>query len=315
MLNTTLKRILLLSTLSCSVISYADSAPNVLASIKPIQLISQAITQGVTDTKVLLPAGSSPHSYSLKPSDVRKLTQANIIFWVGDAMESFLPKVLQSAPNAKAVALMDIPNITLHDYEEDDAHHDHSHEDHQHDAHSHCAIDPHIWLSTNNARHIAQEIAQQLSELDPDHAKQYQNNLAAFLIRLQKADQRNQAKIKPIAQKPFFVFHDAYGYLQEQYQLSKPQHFTVSPEQQPGAKNLISLQQQLKAIGSTCIFREPQFQPAYINKVTQGLPVSIAVLDPLGDEIEVNDNGYTMLINGLVDNIVNCLNNTGAKTN
>ena len=282
------------------------STPNVLTTIKPLQLISQAITEGVTDSEVLLPPGASPHNHSLRPSDARKLHSADVIFWVGPSMESFLTRTLPSSEKVKIVAMMDAKSIRLRKNNEDDGHdHHHDHDHHHH--HDHGDYDPHLWLSTDNGRAMATAMAETLIDIDSKHAEQYKANLNSFLKSLDTADERNKKKLSGFEKRPFFVFHDAYGYLQEQYNLSVAGHFTLNPEQQPGARHLTNLRDTLKSTGKTCIFREPQFQPAYIDRITEGLDVKVGVLDPLGEEIKAGPDGFAQLINSLVDNIEGCM--------
>ncbi len=278
----------------------AASTPNVLTTIKPLQLISQAITDGVTESDVLLPPGASPHSHSLRPSDARKLYSADVIFWIGPDMESFLTRVLPSAKNAKVVSMMESGSITLRKNKEEDGH------DH-HDDHDHGKYDPHLWLSTDNGRAMAKVMTKTLSGLDKENANRYNDNLQKFLKTLDDADERNKKKLAGLEKTPFFVFHDAYGYLQDQYGLKIGGHFTLSPEQQPGARHLTSLRNTLRETGKTCIFREPQFQPAYIDRITEGLNVNVGVLDPLGENIEAGPEGFARFINSLVDNIRECM--------
>ena len=281
----------------------AANAPNVLTTIKPLQLISQAITEGITESDVLLPPGASPHSHSLRPSDARKLHSADVIFWVGPDMESFLTRTLPSAKDAKVVAMMESDSITLRRNKEDDEH-DHHGRDHHHD---HGDFDPHLWLSTDNGRAMAKVMTETLAELDKENAGQYNDNLKRFLKSLDDADERNKKKLVGLEKTPFFVFHDAYGYLEDQYGLKIDGHFTLSPEQQPGARHLSNLRNTLKSTGKTCIFREPQFQPAYIDRITEGLDVKVGVLDPLGEDIKAGPDGFARFINSLVDNISDCM--------
>lgn len=280
------------------------SAPNVLTTIKPLQLISQAITEGVTDSEVLLPPGASPHNHSLRPSDARKLHSADVIFWVGPSMESFLTRTLLSSEKVKVVAMMDAKSIKLRKNNEND---EHAHDHHDHHDHDHGEYDPHLWLSTDNGRAMAAAMAETLIEIDSKHASQYKKNLNSFLKILDETDERNKKKLAGIKKTPFFVFHDAYGYLQDQYNLNVGGHFTLNPEQQPGARHLTNLRNTLKSTGKTCIFREPQFQPAYIDRITEGLDVKVGVLDPLGEEIKAGPNGFAQFINTLVDNIKECM--------
>ena len=301
----TLKRSLL-AALMLTTSAFANTEPpNVLVSIKPLQLIAQAITDGVTDADVLLPPGSSPHSHSLKPSDARKLRNADVVFWVGPAMEAFLPNMFNGTQ--KAVSLMDIQGVHLLGGEEEH-HHEHEHNDH----HDHGAYDPHIWLSTDNARAIATEMSRVLISIDGANRAKYQTNLERFLQSMDETDKRNLDKIRQSGNKPFFVFHNAYGYLQKQYGLTAAGYFTKNPEQQPGARHLVGLQGQLDKAetkaGTTCIFREPQFKPAYIDRLTKGLSVRVGVLDPLGENITPGPESYARFINQLVDKITSCTN-------
>ena len=159
-----IKQLLMTVLLMTASFCVSAESPKVLASIKPLQLIAQAVTEGVTHTEVLLPPGSSPHSHSLKPSDARKLRSADVIFWVGPAMETFLPKMLASAKGIKAVSAMDMHGIRLRNSEGNE-HHVHQHHIHNNTTH-HGDYDPHIWLSTNNARVIAREMARVLISVD-----------------------------------------------------------------------------------------------------------------------------------------------------
>lgn len=311
----------LLKSVGCAFILLASSqfavasAPNVLTTIKPLQLISQAITEGVTDSEVLLPPGASPHSHSMRPSDARKLHSADVIFWVGPTLESFLTRTLPSSEKVKVIAMMDVNSIKLRKYNKDHGHdhdhhhhdHDHGHDHHHHHDHDHGEYDSHLWLSTDNGRAMATVMAETLIEIDSKHADQYKANLNNFLKSMDAIDKRNTKKLAGLDKKPFFVFHDAYGYLQDQYNLNVGGHFTLNPEQQPGARHLTNLRDTLKSTGKTCIFREPQFQPAYIDRITKGLDVKVRVLDPLGEDIQAGPDGFANFINSLVDNIQECL--------
>lgn len=280
-------------------IASRQSPPKVLTSIKPVQLIAQAITEGVTGSEVLLPPGASPHSHSLRPSDARKLRNADVMFWIGPDMEMFLKKMLTNAKSTRSVPLMESKNIKLRHSNEKD----HDHEGHHH----HGDYDAHIWLSPENALAMAISMSTTLTDIDPANAKRYESNLERFQLSLKKTDARNKKKLAPVLDRPIFVFHDAYGYLKDYYHLNIAGYFTLNPEQQPGARHLAELQHQLKAAGKTCVFREPQFQPTYINRIIDGLDAKVSVLDPLAIDIAVGPDAYPQFINELVDTIVNCL--------
>ena len=82
-------------TLTWLVAASAFAEPRVLTSIKPLQLIAAAVQDGVGTPDVLLPAGASPHHYTLRPSDLRQVKEADLVYWIGPDLEGFLPTVLE----------------------------------------------------------------------------------------------------------------------------------------------------------------------------------------------------------------------------
>ena len=105
-------RWLLAAGLCLPLITMADSL-KVVASIKPIHSLVAGVMQGVAEPLLLVPGGASPHDYSLKPSEVRALAQANLVFWIGPELERFMVRPLASTdPPVRAVALLEAPGVT-----------------------------------------------------------------------------------------------------------------------------------------------------------------------------------------------------------
>ena len=140
---------------------------NIISSVKPIAFITQAISDGVTNTDILLPDGTSPHTYSLKPSDLAKIKTAELIIWVGEDLETFMPTVLKNIDKNKQIELMDIPTIksllrtSTNNHDQQKTHTHNNDSDHDH----HGEYDEHIWLSPK----IANEIAQAVHDLSLIH--------------------------------------------------------------------------------------------------------------------------------------------------
>ncbi|MCD7058824.1 zinc ABC transporter substrate-binding protein [Pelagibacterium xiamenense] len=150
------------------VTSPAVAAPNVVASIKPLHSLVAAVMDGVGEPALLVQGAASPHGFSLRPSDAAALENADIVFWVGENLETFLPGPLATlSGDATAVEMLEIEGLTLletregglfeahshdHDNETIDDHHagdddhadhddgaddDHDHDDHAHEDHAH----------------------------------------------------------------------------------------------------------------------------------------------------------------------------------
>src|SRR5690349_14828972 len=108
-------------------------APDVVVSIKPIHSLVAGVMAGVGEPQLIVAGSSSPHVYSLRPSDARKLERAQLVFWVGPILEGFLEKPLASlADKAEIVELDRSPSVALlparhgGDWEADEDEHTHA---------------------------------------------------------------------------------------------------------------------------------------------------------------------------------------------
>jgi len=302
--------VLLLITFSLSFAVHADV--RVLTSIKPLQLIAAAVQDGVGQPEVLLPPGASPHHYALRPSDVRRVRDADLLYWVGADLESFLPRVL-AGRDKPSVAVQDVPGMSLRHFGDSDAQHAEHHADHAHaaDQHDHAhrpgSLDAHLWLLPANARVIAGKIATDLAQADPANAARYQANAKAFGARLDALDQRLKNRLNGLAGKPYFVFHEAYDYFEAAYGLKHAGVFSVLGEVQPGAQHVAAMRDRLQQAGPSCVFSEPPFRPRLAQTLTAGLPVTLAELDALGGALPVDAKGYEALLENMAGELAGCL--------
>ncbi|WP_166364627.1 metal ABC transporter solute-binding protein, Zn/Mn family [Pseudomonas akapageensis] len=279
----------------------AQAEVRLLTSIKPLQLIAAAVQDGVGNPEVLLPPGASPHHYALRPSDVRRVGEVELLYWIGPDMEGFLPRVLQGR-SKPTVAVQDLPGLHLRHFGEDSQSHDEDESDHDHD-HRPGTLDAHLWLAPVNARVIAERMASDLSATDPANAARYQSNLKAFESRLDAADARIKTRVAGIAGKPYFVFHEAFDYFEDAYGLKHTGVFSVAAEVQPGAQHVAAMRERLQQVGKTCVFSEPPMRPRLAETLTAGLPVRLAELDALGS----NAQSYEQLLENLGEGLAGCL--------
>ncbi|WP_019472433.1 MULTISPECIES: zinc ABC transporter substrate-binding protein [Pseudomonas] len=284
----------------------AQADVRVLTSIKPLQQIAAAVQDGVGSPDVLLPPGASPHHYALRPSDVRRVGDADLLYWIGPDMENFLPRVLASRSKA-TVAVQSLAGMKLRHFGEDShSHEEEGHDDHDHD-HRPGSLDAHLWLSSANARVIAAKMAADLAQVDPANAARYQSNLKAFDERLDALDGRIKARVAGIADKPYFVFHEAFDYFEAEYGLKHTGVFSVASEVQPGAQHVAAMRKRLQEVGKTCVFSEPPLRPRLAETLTAGLPVRLAELDALGGTDPVDGKGYERLLEKLGGELAGCL--------
>ncbi|TSH85005.1 zinc ABC transporter substrate-binding protein ZnuA [Pantoea sp. paga] len=302
-----------LTTFSVTASLTLPAQANVVASLKPVGFIAAAIADGVTPVDVLLPDGASEHDYSLRPSDAKRLKNADLVVWVGPEMEAFMAKSAAELPAQKNLAMVNIDGVKpllISGGEDEDEHTAEKSEEQDADAHHHHhgEFNMHLWLSPEIARKTAVAIHGKLLELMPQDKAKLDANLQQFEVALADTDKRVSAQLAPVRNKGYFVFHDAYTYFEKQYGLSPTGHFTVNPEIQPGAQRLHQIRTQLVEQKAVCVFAEPQFRPAVIDAVARGTQVRKGTLDPLGTDISLAKDSYVKFLSQLSSQYESCLN-------
>ncbi|GME30937.1 MULTISPECIES: zinc ABC transporter substrate-binding protein ZnuA [unclassified Pantoea] len=313
MLHNNKGSIFALTALSVSALLTLPAQANVVASLKPVGFIAAAIADGVTPVEVLLPDGASEHDYALRPSDAKRLKNADLVVWVGPEMEAFMAKSAAELPAQKNLAIKNIDGVKpllISGGEDEDEHAVEKSEDQDAEAHHHHhgEFNMHLWLSPEIARKTAVAIHGKLLELMPQDKAKLDANLQQFEVALADTDKRVRAQLAPVRNKGYFVFHDAYTYFEKHYGLSPAGHFTVNPEIQPGAQRLHQIRTQLVEQKAVCVFAEPQFRPAVIDAVSRGTQVRKGTLDPLGTDISLAKDSYVKFLSQLSSQYESCLN-------
>jgi zinc transport system substrate-binding protein len=321
---------ILLASAAMFVSNMAAAAPNVVVSIKPVHSLVAAIMQGVAEPKLIVDGAASPHTYSLKPSNAKAIESADVVFWVGHGLEAFLEKPLEAlASKASVVELDEARGLEKLKFREggafekhvhDDEHadgdgehkdgHDHGKAEHAHDDghdHDHGEYDMHLWLDPMNAKAMAAEIERTLLAADPANAATYQENAKNLMMRLDALDTEIAETIKPVKDRPFVVFHDAYQYFEHRYNVVTAGSITVSPETMPGAERIKQIHAKVRELGATCVFAEPQFEPKLVRVVTEGTEAKSATLDPEAATLTPGPDLYFDLMRGIAASLRNCL--------
>lgn len=291
--------------------------PRVLTTIKPLQSLAAGVMAGVAQPHLLLRATASAHNYALRPSDVQALQKADVVLWIGPEYEAFMAKAARSLPKRaavieaariKGVALWPTREGGLWESHEDagGGSHGHAHRgEHGHDDHG--EQDMHLWLDPANAKLIASALATALGRRDEANAGRYAANAAALSARIDTLDKELVAKLAPVKDKLFVVFHDAYQYFEKRYGLASAGSITVTPDRVPGPRRISELRRTITERNAVCVFSEPQFTPTLVGTVLEGTNARGGVLDPLGAAAPEGPDGYFGLMHGIADSLKACL--------
>jgi len=284
----------------------ADAAPRVVTSFAPLHSILAGVMDGIGAPEMLVKAGASPHTYAMRPSEARLLEEAQLVFWIGPDYETFLRRPLASlAGRARAVSMASLPGLTKLParsggaWEVDD--HGHGHK------HAANATDSHMFLDPRNMMLLAQAAANELARLDPGNADRYAANATKTVAGLEALDRELAATLRPLAGRPFVVFHDAYQYLEARYGLSPAGSITISPERRPGAQRIQRIRERIRRVQAACVFAEPQFEPSLVRTVVEATDARTGTLDYVGVGVPPGPDAYANVMRGLAASLSACL--------
>ena len=280
-----MKHLLLIMLSLLSSVSFAQ----IITTIKPLTLITQAVTQGIEQPVQLLPTGMSAHHYALKPSQRLMLQKADLVIWVGISHEAFLSESLKKLPHViRFDALANIQKQAWRDINT-----------RQPQANT---LDGHLWLDPQNAIKLAYKIAQVRGQQKPQYAAQYQKNAQIFAQKVNLQSQQFKQQFARLNHRNYVAYHDAYQYLEDALGLNFKGSISISPEQKPSAKHLLQLKQQVQQYQWHCLLTEPQFDKSLADKVF-GATGRYTMVDETFSQASSYEQGFKQM----ADAIYNCL--------
>lgn len=281
----------------------ADDAPSVVVSIAPLHSLVAGVMGDVGTPQLIVRGRASPHGYQMRPSQAAALNRADLVVWVGGALEGFLKRPLARLDaTTRVIEAMAIDDMLLLDaraagvWRDDDGH-----------GHDDGPDDPHVWLSPANAAHMARHVAQQLAALDPANGATYAANAETLTARLAALDRDLAAKLATVADRPFILLHDSTRYFVHHYGLNAVGAITVSPEHPPSARRLRRLRAAIGRLGVRCVFSEAQFESAMVRTVIEGTGARASVIDPLAGTFAPGPDAYFQMMEWVAEVMASCL--------
>ena len=255
----------------------AANDPDVVNVVATTTMFADLVTQvGGEHVTVssLVPKGGEVHTFDPTPSDVRRLTDADLVVRNGLGLDDWLADLVADAGStAPVVALAeDLPGVTLLAGEQGSGE----------------AANPHLWMNVAYGATYAERIAAELTKVDPAGADTYRANLAAYVTRLEALDAyaRTTLGAIPEANRTVVSFHDAFPYFAAAYGLRIDGTIVDAPGQDPSAGAIAALVDTIKAHGVKAIFAEAQFNPDLARTIaneTGATVVANLYTDSLGD--------------------------------
>ncbi|MFO1460113.1 MAG: metal ABC transporter substrate-binding protein [Verrucomicrobiota bacterium] len=272
---------LILATLALPVSAAEGRRLKVVTSIAPLYSWATAVTGTLADVENLLPADVSPHDYQLRPRDLRKLKSADLLFFNGLGLESWVATVLTANDPTAARKIVEVAtgistNQFIYDLPElefgtTDA------ESHPHPTQA----NPHLWLDPQYARNGVTNLLLALQREDPINAAGYAANAAHYLGTLDALERDLRAALSRLAKPQVVTFHDAFPYFCRRFGLVLVGVIEEVPGTSPSPRYLAELSATVRAKSVGVVFIEPQSDPKLVRQLSVDLGIAVAQLDTL----------------------------------
>ena len=288
-------------------------AKSVIATIKPLHSLVAGVLGDAGKAELLLTNDASPHNLQLKPSQMKAMQKAHIIFYIDDSFETFLAHIFEVLPDGVLkVPVARRAGLTLLPYRRDGTWESHGHgasNHHEHEEHYHAQsrYDMHVWLDPENAKKMVALIADELIDLYPKYQDSYRANAQRLTKKIDSLNAELRTEFFPIRDKPFIVFHDAYQYLEHAYGLNGVGSITFEGSESLSPSRIKAVREKLHQTNAACVFSEPQFSTRAIETVSEDFDIKVATLDPLGTELPADENLYFKLLKNLAHGLKQCL--------
>lgn len=251
----------------------------VAVSIQPQKSFVERIAGDLVETVVMVPPGQSPTTYEPTTGQLQQLSNSAVFFTIGVPFEqSFIPLLKQNLPELRITATdTSTPKrrfVTSHAHEEDDEEHEDG------------AIDPHIWMSPISVISQAEIMADELAEIDPDHAQEYYDNLESFTAELEQLDQELSQLLSPLAGENLLVYHPAFGYFADRYGLKQKAVETGGKE--PSPRQLEQLVEEARDDEVSVIFVQPEFDASSAQVIADAVGAQVVIMGSLEENYVEN---------------------------
>lgn len=288
----------ILGEILCVSFAFGNQKPTISVSIPPQAYFVEKIAKDTADIHILIPPNSDEHSLDFKPSAVVALQKSAAYFTIGLELEEILRQKFSSVKIidiSEGVEKMRDSNEHLHehnhahDLRKKHAHHSHDsrgHKDfhaHNHgDSHKNKRKDPHIWLDPIFAKIIAKNISKSLSEIYPQNAEFYAQNLADFEKELDSLHAQISQILSTSKGKKFIIYHPSLGYFVARYDLVQIPVEILGKE--PKAKDLQAIINLAKKEKINTIFVQSGFATNPAKTLAKEIGANVIELNHLSRE-------------------------------
>lgn len=272
-----------------SVLAMASSAEpirennrlNVVVTIPVLKDLAQQIGGSHVRVVSLMSGLESEHTYSPKPSDVLTVRTAQVLLQIGLGLEVWVASLLKNAGNPSLLVVTTSNGIALL--------RDHETRDGQ------GGKNPHVWLDPENAKVMMRHITEAFIKADPQHARDYRNNQAAYLRQLDKLQAELADRLETVADRRIVVYHPAWPYFARRFGFQIAGAIVPQVGAEPSARHLQDLIMRIRKEHIRVIVSEPQVNQKIPEVLARETGARLVVLTPLPGAVAGTETYLAML--------------------
>jgi zinc transport system substrate-binding protein len=261
---------------SCATGTGENEKQVITVSILPQKTFVEKIAGDDFEVQVLVPQGASPESYTLLPSQLKKISGSLVWFrlgYIGFEL-SWREKVEQLNRNMEVVDLSQGLDLIVG-------------EEVQHGDHVHLeGVDPHIWLSPRLVKQMAGRMTDVLARLNPEKSSEYQTNYQKFVKEIDLLDVQLRNSLKDYQGRAFITFHPSLSYYARDYGLV--QYPLESGGKEPTAQHMAKTIELARRENIKVIYIQSEFDRDHARVFAEEIKGKVVEVWPLNPAWEEN---------------------------
>ena len=258
----------------------SSGRPTVVASFYPLVFAAQEVGGPFVEVQNLTPSGVEPHDLELTADQIRDISDADLVVFLGKGFQPAVEDVVSGTDDARVLDPLAGRHLLQGSEEEGSA-----------------AADPHVWLDPTIMRSIVDEVTSHLSEIDPSHQTEYEDSAEALDLRLAQLDDEFKSGLENCKSRDIVTSHAAFGYLAHRYDLNQISISGIDPESEPSPGRLAEVARFVRDhdVGTICF--EELVSPEIAETIAAETGAHTEVLSPLESQPESGDYVTSMETN------------------
>ena len=276
----------------------AQSTPSIVVSIKPIHSIVTKIMDGVTKPELLLDSNNSAHTFHLKPSQIKMISNADLVIVISENFELGLRKALKNINEDSYLKISELDQLIIHNSRGEAIY------DKNEDS---SKFDFHLWLDVNNMQLIATYISNIIIELDPKNEHIYSENLKEVNLELDELKEELKQQLAPFSSTPFAIYSDTLQYFEKSLELKRPVIITPFHGAGLSIKRTIEAKRKIRDLNISCLIYDTEVKAKQLQVLAEGLNLKSFKIDILGNEFATGQDQYFNLMKKTSSQLSLCL--------